>query len=163
MNGLLQQVVASLDGGAIEQLAGRMGVSPAQAQGAAAGALPSLLDALGQRANTAGGAQGLQALAEQFASVGGGSQTSSLLAGILAQHGGGMTGLAADAGVSGEQAGHLLATLEPLLMNAIAQHGAQGGTAQGLQQMLAVATQHGQALPSGEGLGGMLGSLLGKR
>ena len=49
MNGLLQQVVASLDGGAIEQLAGRMGVSPAQAQGAAAGALPSLLDALGQR------------------------------------------------------------------------------------------------------------------
>ncbi len=90
-NDLLNSVLGALGPQAIEQVAGKLGTNPQQAQGAIQAALPLLLGAMGKNASQPGGAQALHsALAKDHAGLDIGSVLGAVMGGGQGQSGGGL-------------------------------------------------------------------------
>ena len=162
MNALLQQVMGSIDGSVVQQVASRLGIPPDQAQSAINSALPAILGAIGQQTSTPGGADAIHTAAQQVAGMMGGGGVQGMLGEIFdgQQNNSAVQSVGAATGLPQEHAQHMLSVLGPLVLAAIGNHASQAGTgSQGLGQILGDAVQHAQA-PGG--LGGMLGSLFGK-
>lgn len=96
-------ILAQLQGGSLGQIAQQLGIDEQQAQAAVGAALPMLLGAMGQNAQTPAGAQALFGALERdhapaAAAAGGGADLSGLLGSLLgggAGSGGGAGGAAA--------------------------------------------------------------------
>lgn len=164
MNVLLQDVLDLIDGPLVQQLAGRLGVSPAQAQANIAQALPGLLHALGQHAGTPAGAEAIRTAVQQLTAGGSGAiNVDGLIGQIMASHPGGAAGLADATGVPQSDLAHLLPVLAPSILAALSRQGPQGaGAAPDLAQALGTAAQHAQGAASAGGIGGLFGALLGR-
>lgn len=188
MTSLTQGLAAQLSGAPVEQIAQQLGVSPSQAQGAIATALPLLMGALGNNARQPDGAQALHAALQDHA----GSDISSVLGGVLGGAMGGANGAQDDTlgrmlghifggqqqqatqglgqanGLGNDKTQMLLRILAPIVLAYLAKHmfgGQQQATAQdsgpqGLGDILGRETeQMGQ--PQGGGLGDLLSQVLG--
>jgi hypothetical protein len=164
MSDLIDAVLGNLDPRALQQIAGRLGTSPQQTQGAVAAALPLLLGALGRNAAQPQGAEALQrALQRDHAA----RDPQSVLAGILGGQGTqdgaailghvfgqrqqrAAQGLGAATGLDSGNASQLLAMLAPLVMQALGQRQqAQGFDLGALQGLLGGAAQAGGGRPGG--------------
>lgn len=166
MNALLQQVMGSIDGSVVQQIANRLGIPPDQAQSAISAAVPAILGSMGQQAGTPGGADAIHSAAQRVLGMIGNTAGGGTAHGVLGQIFGGqqdgaVQGISDATGLPQGHAEHMLSVLGPIILSAIGNHAAQtGGTAQGLGQILGDAAQHAQS--QGSGISGMLGSLFGK-
>ena len=170
MTSLTQGLAAQLSGAPVQQIAQQLGVSPSQAQGAIATALPLLVGALG---NNASQPQGAQALFGALQDHSGGDITSvlgSVLGGAMGGAGGGQDdtlgrmlghifggqqqqatqGLGQATGLGSDKTQMLLRILAPIVMAYLANH-MFGGQQQ--QASAPVASQDS----SPQGLGDILG------
>jgi hypothetical protein len=142
MTSLTQGLAAQLSGAPVQQIAQQLGVSPSQAQGAIATALPLLVGALG---NNASQPQGAQALFGALQDHSGGDITSvlgSVLGGAMGGAGGGQDdtlgrmlghifggqqqqatqGLGQATGLGSDKTQMLLRILAPIVMAYLANH-----------------------------------------
>jgi hypothetical protein len=152
MNPLMGMLVNQLGGQAIQQISGQIGADEGTTQSAIGMALPMILGAMGDRANTGDGASAiLQASQDHDDSIlddvlgfigngAGGGMGSQILGQVLG--GGNLNGivnaLVQGTGMNAGAAGQLLTILAPLVMSAIGKTGqAQGGLDPiGIAQML---------------------------
>lgn len=171
MTALTQDLISQLQGAPLQQIAGQLGVDPAQASSAVGAALPLLMGALGRNASQPDGAQallgalqnnhsGLDVGSVLGAVLGGGGGAATNGAGILGHLFGGQqsraeSGVAQATGLSGAQSGQLMAMLAPIVMAYLGKRAAgQGASAAGLSQLLG---QEQTALrQQGGGLQGLL-------
>ncbi len=171
MNALLQQVMGSIDSSVVQQVAGRLGIPPDQAQNAISSAMPAILGAIGQHASTPDGADAVHAAAQQHAgmdvsqilgAIGGAGGAQNVLGQILgANHDAAVQSVGDATGLPQGHASQILSVLGPVVLSAIGNHAAQSGQgAQGLGQILGEAAQHMQG---GGGLLGKISSLFGQR
>ena len=176
MSSLIDQVMGSLDGNTINQIAGQLGTSPQHAEGAIQAALPLLIGAMGRNSAQPGGAQALHnAIERDHANVDLGSLLGGLLGGagpaqpgigqgsaILGHIFGGReqraaTGLGKMAGLESADAAKLMAMLAPILMSVLGQQTTRGGLdPNALGGLLGQETQR---VSQGLG-GGLLGAVL---
>lgn len=187
MSELTQGLAAQLAGAPMQQIAQQLGVSPSQAQGAVASALPMLMGALGNNASQPQGAEALHAALQQHA----GNDISGVLGSVLGGAMGGSSGSGDDSlgrmlghifggqqaqatqglgqanGLGNDKTQMLLRMLAPMVMAYLANHMFGGGQSssqasgpQGLGDMLGrEVEQIGQT--QGGGLGDLLGAVLG--
>lgn len=190
MTSLTQGLASQLAGAPVEQIARQLGVSPSQAQGAIATALPLLIGALGNNASQPQGAQALESALQDHA--GGGDIASvlgSVLGGAMGGAGGGQgdtlgrmlghifggdqqqaaQGLGQANGLGSDKTQMLLRILAPIVMAYLAHHmfgggqqqaASQGSGAQGLGDILGREAEQ-MGQPQGGGLGDLLGQVLG--
>jgi hypothetical protein len=142
MTSLTQGLAAQLSGAPVQEIAQQLGVSPSQAQGAIATALPLLMGALGNNASQPQGAQALHAALQDHS---GGDITSvlgSVLGGAMGGAGGGgddtlgrmlghifggqqqqaTQGLGQATGLGSDKTQMLLRILAPIVMAYLANH-----------------------------------------
>ena len=169
MSSLIDQVLGSLDGNTINQIAAQLGTSPRHAEGAIQAALPLLIGAMGR--NSAQPA----AIERDHANVDLGSLLGGLFGGsgsaqpglgqggaILGHIFGGRqqraaTGLGKMAGLESADAAKLMAMLAPILMGVLGQQTTRGGLdPNALGGLLGQETQR---VTQGLG-GGLLGAVL---
>jgi hypothetical protein len=163
MSGLIEQLMKALGPEVVQQVAGKLGTTPQQAQGALVAALPVLLGALQRNASTPDGADALRgALQRNHASVDLGGVMGAVLSGqrtdgaaILGHVLGARVpraaqGIGAASGLSGGQSQDLMAMLAPLVMGALGQQGAAAGGSP-LSSMLDGATRQLDAEGGGVG------------
>ncbi|MFO3704112.1 DUF937 domain-containing protein [Xanthomonas codiaei] len=173
---LTAQLLAQLQGPHLQQLAGRLGIAPDQAQSAVRTALPLLMGALGRNSQQAGGSDALLgALQRDHAgSPDIGSLVGSLLGGTASgaqANGAGIVGhvfgakaaqaaagLSQATGLESGKASQLLQLLAPIVMAYLAKRFVGGGAAAGSQLGPALA-QEQQYVNSG-GAGGLLSRVL---
>ena len=189
MSSLTQGLAAQLAGAPVEEIAQQLGVSPSQAQGAIATALPLLMGALGNNAREPDGAQALHSALQDHA----GGDIASVLGGVLGGAMGGASGGSNDTlgrmlghifggqqqeatqglgqanGLGGDKTRMLLRILAPIVLAYLANHmfgghrqqaATQDSGPRGLGDVLGrEAEQIGQ--PQGGGLGDLLGQVLG--
>lgn len=153
MTALTQDLISQLQGAPLQQIAGQLGVDPAQASSAVGAALPLLMGALGRNASQPDGAQallgalqnnhsGLDVGSVLGAVLGGGGGAAVNGAGILghifgSQQAGAQAGVAQAGGLTGAQSSQLMAILAPIVMAYLGKHAAgQGASAAGLSQLL---------------------------
>ncbi len=164
MSDLINAVLGSISGDALQRMAGRLGTSPQQTQSAVAAALPLLLGALGRNAAQPQGAEALQrALRRDHATRDPQSVLASVLGGDGMQDGAAILGhifgerqqravrgLGAATGMDSGSASQLLAMLAPLVMQALGQRQqAQGFNLGALQALLGSGASTGAARPGG--------------
>lgn len=133
---LVDELLAHLQGGPLQQLAQQLGADPAQTQNAISAALPMLLGTLGQNTTAPHAA----ASADQGLDLGG------LLGSVL---GGGSANHAAGSEL-GSNTGPLLQLLTPMVMSFLAQRGNAGNVG------------NAENTANAGGLGDLGGGLLGK-
>ena len=189
MTSLTQGLAAQLSGAPVQQIAQQLGVSPSQAQGAIATALPLLVGALGNNASQPQGAQALFGALQDHS----GGDITSVLGSVLGGAMGGASGQGDDTvgrmlghifggqqqqatqglgqatGLGSDKTQMLLRILAPIVMAYLANHMfggqqqqavAQDSGPQGLGDILGrEVEQMGQ--PQGGGLGDLLGQVLG--
>lgn len=143
MTSLTQGIASQLAGAPVQQIAQQLGISPSQAQGAIATALPLLVGALGNNASQPQGAQALHTALQDHA---GGDITSvlgSVLGGAMGGAGGGQgddtlgrmlghifggqqqqatQGIGQATGLGNDQTQMLLRILAPIVMAYLANH-----------------------------------------
>lgn len=174
---LVDDLMAQLQGAPLQQMAQRLGASPAQTEDAVGAALPLLLGTLGRNAAQPQGAMDLFGALQRDHS--GGPDLGGLLGSLLGSGGGGgaqQDGAAilghifggnqqrAEAGLGqatglGANAGQLLQMLAPIVMSFLAQRMQSGGMDAGsLGQVLG--QERTRAQQQGGLGGGLLGSLL---
>lgn len=176
MSSLIDQVLGSLDGNTINQIAAQLGTSPRHAEGAIQAALPLLIGAMGRNSAQPDGAQSLyRAIERDHANVDLGSLLGGLFGGsgsaqpglgqggaILGHVFGGRqqraaTGLGKMAGLESADAAKLMAMLAPILMGVLGQQTTRGGLdPNALGGLLGQETQR---VTQGLG-GGLLGAVL---
>lgn len=175
MSTLSHELLSQLPAGAVQQIAGQLGVDPNQAQSAISAALPLLLGALGKNASQPQGAEALLGalnrdhaasggIGELLGSVLGGNSPQGNGAGILGHIFGGNTrqveqGLGQATGLGGDKAGMLMKILAPIVMAWLAKRlmsGGQSGDANALSAALGGEARAAQQ----SGIGGLLGSVL---
>jgi hypothetical protein len=175
MSSLIDQVLGSLDGNTINQIAAQLGTSPRHAEGAIQAALPLLIGAMGRNSAQPEGAQSLhRAIERDHANVDLGSVLGGLLGGSGVQGGLGQggailghifggrqqraaTGLGKMAGLESADAAKLMAMLAPILMGVLGQQTTRGGLdPNALGGLLGQETQR---VTQGLG-GGLLGAVL---
>lgn len=161
MSDLIDAVMRNLDGGALQQMATRLGTSPQQTQSAVQAALPLLLGALGRNAAQPQGAEALlgalrrdhaardpaAVLAQVLGGQGMADGTAILGHVFGARRERAAQGLGAATGMDGASAAQLLAMLAPLVMQALGQRQqAQGFDPGALQGLLGGSTARGGGL-----------------
>lgn len=136
---LLKSLMGALGPDTVQQLAGKVGASPQQAQSAVASALPLLLGALGKNASQPQGAQALHAaLSKKHMGLdpqqvlgqvlGGGGQGQAILGHVLgARQNAAASAVGQTSGLGKDQAGNLLSMLAPMVLAALGKQTAQGG------------------------------------
>ncbi|MCL1497753.1 DUF937 domain-containing protein [Xanthomonas nasturtii] len=175
---LTDQLAAQLQGPQLQQLAGRLGIAPEQAQSAVQTALPLLMSALGRNSQQAGGTDALLgALQRDHAgSPDIGSLLGSLLGGSASgapANGAGIVGhlfgdkapqaaagLGQATGLETTKASQLLQLLAPIVMAYLAKRFLGGDTAASSQLGPALAQEHQPVRSSKPGAGGLLTSVL---
>ncbi|MBB4724759.1 DUF937 domain-containing protein [Xanthomonas campestris pv. olitorii] len=174
---LTDQLAAQLQGPQLQQLAGRLGIAPEQAQSAVQAALPLLMGALGRNSQQAGGTDALLGALQRdhAASPDLGSLLGSLLGGSAtgAQgNGAGIVGhlfgdkapqaaagLGQATGLETSKASQLLQLLAPIVMAYLAKR-FLGGDATASSQLGPALAQEHQQVRSHPGAGGLLTSVL---
>jgi hypothetical protein len=189
MSSLTQGLAEQLAGAPVDRIAEQLGVSPSQAQGAIATALPLLIGALGNNASQPQGAQALHSALQDHAGGDIAGVLGSVLGGAMGGAGGGANvtlgrmlghsfggqqqqatqGLGQANGLGNDKTRMLLRILAPIVLAYLANHmfgrgrgqdAAQASDPQVLGDALGrEAEQIGQ--PPGGGLGGLLGQVLG--
>ena len=174
---IMNIVMSQLQNGGIQEIAGKLGIAPEQAQQAVNGALPSLLGGLAnqaQAANTAGD-NGFMSMLDQnndgsvmddiMALVAKGGPNSGDVTGLVSSLLGGkadsvVNGLSQSSGINPAQAGGLMSMIAPMVMSALAQSKGQGGLdLAGIAGMLGGQKQQAQQHAEANGMGGLLGML----
>lgn len=144
MTSLTQDLASQLAGAPVQQIAQQLGISPSQAQGAIATALPLLIGALGNNASQPQGAQALHVALQNHAGGGdiagvlgsvlggamggaGGGQGDDTLGRMLGHIFGGQQtqatqGLGQATGLGNDQTQMLLRILAPIVMAYLANH-----------------------------------------
>jgi len=171
MTSLTQGIASQLAGAPVQQIAQQLGISPSQAQGAIATALPLLVGALGSNASQPQGAQALHAALQDHAGGDIGSVLGSVLGGAMGNTGGGSNdtvgrmlghifggqqqqatqGIGQATGLGNDQTQMLLRILAPIVMAYLANH--MFGGQQQASSPVASAPQDS----SPQGLGDILG------
>ncbi|MCC8443719.1 DUF937 domain-containing protein [Xanthomonas cannabis] len=174
---LTDQLAAQLQGPQLQQLAGRLGIAPEQAQSAVQTALPLLMGALSRNSQQAGGTDALLGALQRdhAASPDIGSLLGSLLGGPASgasANGAGIVGhlfgdkapqaaagLGQATGLETSKASQLLQLLAPIVMAYLAKRFLGGNTATASQLGPALAQEH-QQVRTNSGAGGLLTSVL---
>jgi len=174
---IMNIVMSQLQNGGIQDIAGKLGIAPEQAQQAVNGALPSLLGGLANQAQAANNAgdNGFMSMLDQnndgsvmddiMALVAKGGPNSGDVTGLVSSLLGGKTdsvvnGLSQSAGINPAQAGGLMSMIAPMVMNALSQSKGQGGLdLAGIAGMLGGQKQQAQQHAEANGMGGLLGML----
>ncbi|PJK09291.1 calcium-binding protein [Lysobacteraceae bacterium NML08-0793] len=175
MSTLSHELLSQLPAGAVQQIAGQLGVDPNQAQSAIGAALPLLLGALGKNASQPQGAEALLGalnrdhaasggIGELLGSVLGGNSPQGNGAGILGHIFGGNTGKVAQGlgqttGLGSDKADMLMKILAPIVMAWLAKRMLGGGQATDANALGAALGADAKAAQQ-SGLGGLLGSVL---
>jgi hypothetical protein len=173
MDNLLQGLMGQLGGGAVGQIAEKLGVDESTAQNGVQAALPILLGALARNAQTEGGAEALDnALSSDhdgsvLGNVEGAISSyqdgpgAAILGHVLGGQGDAISGLVSQQ-LGGANGGALLQMLAPLVMGYLGQQKQQQGLdVAGLAGMLlGGGGTPQQAQPAASGLMGMVGQLL---
>lgn len=174
---LSNELAAQLQGAPLQQIADRLGLDPAQAQGAVSAALPLLLATLGRNTAQPDGAQALFGALQRdhapsadggignlLGSVLGGGTAQSDGAGILGHIFGSQTpqasaNLGQASGLDSGRSSQLLQILAPIVLSFLARRflGADDANAGQLGQALGQERQRAQADP---GVSGLLGGVL---
>jgi hypothetical protein len=189
MASITQDLASQLAGAPVQQIAQQLGVSPSQAQGAIATALPLLMGALGNNASQPQGAQALHAALQDHAGGDIAGVLGAVLGGAMGGAGGGSgdtlgrmlghifggqqqqatQGLGQATGLGGDKTQMLLRILAPIVMAYLANHMfggqqqqavAQDSSPQGLGDILGREVEQIGGQQGG-GLGGLLGQVLG--
>ena len=179
---MIEDILSQMQGAPMQQVAGQLGVDPAQAQQAVAAALPALIGGLGQSASQPGGAQVLaQVLGANHADATGGG-IGGLLGSVLgaatgqqqatpATDGGGILGhifggqqqqasdqVSQATGLGNEHTQMLLKIMAPIVMAYVAKRMFSHPSSDNAQSVSDVLQQEQAHVDSG---GGMLGQVLG--
>jgi hypothetical protein len=166
---ITDELFSKLQDGHIGRIGEQLGLSPEQAQGAVAAALPLLVGALGRNAQQPQGANSLfEALRSDHAgidfgsalgsSLGGGGQGGSILGHIFGRRqDSAASGLGAATGLGNERAGALLRLLAPVVMAYVAKKMYDRRHAGTTAAPDAAAPADAAAAPTPTDLGGMLG------
>ena len=101
-NSITESIFDQIQGAPLQQIAGQLGIDPAQAQSAVAAALPLVVGALGRNASQPQGAQALHAALQDHA---GGGDIGSVLGSVLGGAMGGASGSSGD--TLGRMLGHI--------------------------------------------------------
>jgi hypothetical protein len=173
MSDLLASVMGMLGDQGTEQIAQKLGTSPAQAKGAIAAALPLILGGLSRNASSEQGADSLRRAIEKDNH---GSDLGGLVGQILGGNGQGMgdailghvfgnrrpradQGLSKVTGLDAGSASQLLAMLAPLVMGALGNKAREGGLdSGGLGSLLG--QEQRKAQQQGGAADGLLGAVL---
>jgi len=190
MTSLTQGLASQLAGAPVQEIAQQLGVSPSQAQGAIATALPLLIGALGDNASHPQGAQALHAALQDHAGGDIAGVLGSVLGGGMGGAGGGQDdtlgrmlghifggqqqqatqGIGQATGLGSDKTQMLLRILAPIVLAYLANHmfggrqqqqaATQDSGPQGLGDILGHEVEQMGQQPGG-GLGGLLGQVLG--
>lgn len=172
MDNLLQGLMGQLGGGAVGQIAEKLGVDEGTAQNGIQAALPILLGALARNAQTEGGAEALHSAISNdhdgsvLENVEGSISSyqdgpgAAILGHVLGGQSDAISGLVSQQ-LGGANGGALLQMLAPLVLGYLGQQKQQQGLdVAGLAGMLLGGGGQQQAQPAASGLMGMVGQLL---
>ncbi len=176
---LLDLVQQQLGQGGIQDISQQLGTDPTTTEQAISAALPMMLGGMASTAQQPGGESALQAAIGALGGGGtdgtggmgglggmlGGAGLGGILGSILGQHHATVQdGVQQASGLDAGKAGKLPMLLAPFIIRALAKHQASpaaqqnGGLAGGLEQ----AANHAAQSTSAPGIGGILGSILGR-